>query len=246
MSLTSDLKRYLLQEKATLSHVPVELHFAQKKEINAPLLEISPNPLKGDLSPPPLLKKPLSTPEKVKETPPEKEVSAQKALAEKQISDFFSLMRSIAPHLKLHPSPPKDQMAKEKKEAWKWFLELPEIALIFPNSGGEGDLFLSQVAKALTTRFGLSRVIDLIKMQNSNRSEMIFQTQKIQCIITSRAVIQSSPFLLKHLKESSQKNQVFLGTIPTLIIENPPYYLKQAEKKKGLWEMLSSHFDKKS
>ena len=77
---------------------------------------------------------------------------------------------------------PKNIVAKEKKEAWKWFLELPEIALIFPNSGGEGDLFLSQVAKALTTRFGSSRVIDLIKMQNSNHCEMIFQTQKISSL----------------------------------------------------------------
>lgn len=245
MSLTSDLKRYLLQEKATLSYLPAELHFAQKKESLSHHVETSPSPPQEKLSLSPLPKKPLPLIEKPKEAPPEKEISAQKALAEKQKSDFFSLMRSIAPHLPLHTTPPKDQIAKEKKEAWKWFLELPEIALIFPSNGSEEDLFLSHVAKALATRFGSSRVLDLIKMHNSNRSEMIFQTNKIQWIITSRSVIQSSPFLTKHFKESSDKKQTFLEKIPTLLIESPFSYLKQPEKKKGLWEMLCTHFDKK-
>ncbi len=246
VQILQDLKRYLLQEKAMISHLSVEKVFSQKRDTVLPLSDI------GLITPKtegPMIS--LKKENKLKELPkedlslPKKEESTHKIVSSHQQEEFFFLMRSVAPTLPLHASPSSDVKAHEKKKAWKWFLELPEIALLFPHYGKEEDLFLTQVSQAIHHHFSSSRMIDLKKIEKSSQAEMLFQAKKVKWIITTKNVLHSSPFLLKRLRQIQQTGESFLHDVPLILIEDPSLYLKNPELKRDLWKTLCRRFEKK-
>ncbi len=244
--ILQNLRQFLKQEKNFRSHFPVEFHFSVKNEAKLLLNEVPAIQIKTEV--PSSLKRSPS-PQKQKEEKSEessfKHETNPKGMNHEQKEAFFALMKNVAPHLTLHETPLEDLLAHEKKRAWKWFLELPEIALIFPIGRGAEDLFLSQVAKAIHSRFGTSRVLDIQKIEKSGKADMLFHAKKLTSILSTKAALQSAPSLIKRMKEFPQTGEVSLEGIPVILIENPSEYLKNPQKKKLLWDMLCQHFDKK-
>jgi hypothetical protein len=172
-------------------------------KVNTPV--VPPRPIERPGPPPP--------PRIVAEPPKESDLPSFK-----ELYDFHALN---FPHLSFKEEIPADLKAplppKQKKEI--------DIAILLFNDSQHDTFFLTQVARAITTRFQLNAVC--IKGAN-------FEPKPYKYVIACDYGIQGH--LGHHLKEASGKS--YLGNSPLMMLPDLSLYRREPKLKSALWKAL--------
>lgn len=219
----SALQTYRQLVSDTLHFLRVEGLLKQEvKEVKAPVYVPPPEPKKN---------------EEVKTKPaPSFDLNVPKTdtyLPNAQMAQIFS---QIAPELFLHTAPPNDARAKKMKEGWREKRLVPSIPILV--SGGHCRSFLENVAKAIDTTFGSSRIVDIEAFEKEDKWDLFFSSEDLKLIIIPDLFLWGASGLMKRYKEFPQEKTRFLEKIPLLLLADPALYLKDPSLKRSLWTMV--------
>ncbi len=162
LTLVQDTKKLLLQD------LPKSPKPAPRVPLPPP-----PKPKKAEAAPPPPAPKPEPTLTLEK---PQVEVSA--------VNDKWgSVLNKIAPTVHLHKAPPSDEGAQRSREASRAKAGAPAIPLLVSSHYAKFHTFLANLARAIDTRFGSCKLIDIAKLESSGKWEGLFSSDHLRLII---------------------------------------------------------------
>lgn len=142
-----------------------------------------------------------------------------------------SILKKIAPNMKLIDTILDDLKAQKAANAWN---EQTEVIIITGVSSNEELLFLKDLARAIHDRLSTTKLISGIKLEKENLWGSFFDKNNFKLIVTTQASQKYTKLMLYHKQE---KNQHFLAKIPLLILDPLEMY-KQPDQKTALWKSL--------
>ena len=149
---------------------------------------------------------------------------------------LLPLLKKVEPDLFLHEKIPSDHKAKRIKEAWKIKEGTPDIPIL--THGGQNLPFLTNLAKAIETRFSSSRVIDVKQIEQEKKWDLFLSSPQLRLIIAPDATLWDSKEILTFYKENPQKGVRHLGKVPLLLLPDLSLYYKDPYLKRSLWNVI--------
>lgn len=206
-----------------------------------------PTPKPKQIAQPPV-SKPPSPP--VKKQEPKQELSKEldlrpPTLPDKQpMNKMGSILKMIAPDFFIHDAPLADDKAKKIKGAWADKSQIPDIPILF--QGNLYRTFTENLAKAISTCFSPSRVIEITPYEQEKKWDLILESPQLKLILLPDYLLFSSKELLPFYKENPGQKTRFLGDIPLLLLPDLSLYFKDPYLKRSLWNVICQSLDKPS
>ncbi|MBM3201990.1 MAG: hypothetical protein FJZ56_06245 [Chlamydiae bacterium] len=147
-------------------------------------------------------------------------------------SKMALILKEVAPQLFLHKEVPRDDLAKQIKTQF----QLPKYPVFYTKSLEPHRVFLENIAAALNSITGSSRLIDIEPLEKHN----LFQEGPFTFIFAPDVVIFSSPDLIAHFKEVPATKKKWLGKVPLFLLSDLNLYKKDHNLKRSLWLELKA------
>ncbi|MGL4539391.1 MAG: hypothetical protein ACRCU0_00220 [Candidatus Rhabdochlamydia sp.] len=135
-----------------------------------------------------------------------------------------SILKKIAPNMKLLDTVPDDFKAQKAANAWN---EQTEVIIITGPSSNEELLFLKDLARAIHDRLSTTKLISGIKLEKENLWESFFEKNNFKLVIITEASQKYTDLMQYHK----------LAPTPLLILKSLETY-KQPDQKTALWKSL--------
>lgn len=216
---------YLKLIDDTLAYIQALLPPTETKPL-PPAPKLKPKP---QVAPPPT---PQKKPEPKKESRKELELHPPTRPTQESLSPIRGLLKTLAPDLYLHDTPPSDEKAKRIKFAWKEKAETPEIPIFF--QGNAYRPFLENLAKAISLTFAPCRLIEL----QAKKWDLFLESPQLKLILCPDHLLFSSKDLLPFYRENPGQKTRFLGNIPLLLLPDLSLYFKDPYLKRSLWNVI--------
>lgn len=189
---------------------------------------------------------PQQTPDKsINEVPP-KTTSAEPfftlhPLGAPSGADFKEIKQIITQHLPDYPTIdniPDDQEARKINVSWKQAQTVPDILILAFNDSEKQQLFLHNIASAISLCLAPARVVLANKIEQEQGWKEILTSKHLRLVITSDYGIYTLPELMKYFKEQTKQGKHLLGNVPLLLLSDLSLYLKEPQLKPLLWRAI--------
>lgn len=157
-------------------------------------------------------------------------------IAYSQSSPIKKMLQKITPNLKLIDQIPDDAGAKRIASGWKEKIADAEVVLLVCDAHAETLEFLKGLAKAIDQHLGKAKILMAERLEREKRWEIFFDKNSFRLLIASDG-IQTLPELMRFYKSVPAHAQLFLDTIPLLVL-SPFSVYKSLEHKALLWKTL--------
>jgi hypothetical protein len=135
-----------------------------------------------------------------------------------------SILKKIAPNMKLLDTIPDDFKAQKAANAWN---EQTEVIIITGPSSNEELLFLKDLARAIHDRLSITKLISGTKLEKENLWKSFFEKNNFKLVIITEASQKYTELMLYHK----------LAITPFLFLKSLETY-KQPDQKTALWKSL--------
>ena len=164
-------------------------------------------------------------------------------------ADFREVKQILAQHIPDYSTIediPEDHVAKSINSAWKQTQTVPSILILAFNDSEKHQLFLHNIAAAISICIAPAQVISASKIEQNLGWEEFLKNSRLRLVISSDYGIYTLPELMKHFKENPKQGKNFLGTVPLLLLSDLSLYLKEPKLKPLLWRSIISEIGKKA
>lgn len=194
-----------------------------------PLILAAPPPSKIHIAPPP---KPIeiSLP-----TPPLKKTKIELAPLPPTVTKAApqtDILKKIGANVA--QTPLDDARAKEVRFAHQKKKRVPEIPILF--SGSVHKPFLESVARAISAKFGPSRILQCAALEQQQKWDVLRESESVRLYLLPDFVLAQFEVLQKGFVEK-KKNRFLFGK-PVLLLPDLSLYEKDPKLKRSLWNML--------
>lgn len=156
--------------------------------------------------------------------------------------EFWKLLPSLFPDLKLCTTIPSDQHAQKLKNKWLDNHVIPPVIILSFQQNDKHLAFLKNVAKAISLHLAPARVLSADQIEKEKKWETILTSSHLKLVIASDYDIYLKPQLMHFYKEVPQQNRHFLHQTPLLLLSDLSLYLKDPQLKSLLWRAIRNEF----
>ncbi len=134
----------------------------------------------------------------------------------------------------------KDTIAKKVRFAYKDKKHIPEIPIL--HFGSVHAKFLHNLAHAIGTKFGSSRVLNCSAIEEKEKWDVLKEARDVKLFILPDFVLAKYPMLQEGFLENGTSRLLF-GK-PLLLLPDLSLYMKDPELKRSLWNILCTLLQK--
>lgn len=163
--------------------------------------------------------------------PPKKKAPEKPLIIEEPKSPMERILNKAVPSLRILNTIPSDDKAKRIKESWKEHYYTPDIPILSLDE----HPFLSDLARAIHTRIGTSRVLSARDLEADDKWEFFLSSKNLKWILLTENLLTTCPNLHKHFSPPKH-----LGKTPVLILPPLTLYTKDPSLKRSLWKQLTN------
>lgn len=184
------------------------------------------------------LPKAITPLKRIKKSQPihEIEIIAPKKVIRDSLEDIKKHIEAVMPSLYINFNIPSDEAAKRKKNSYLITEYMPDVPIL--TFQDKASAFLEEVAKAISSHFFLSKVVDLSKVEGEGILDQLIKTDHLKLIIAIDTMLFSHRTLMKYYQEFPAKKERYLGKTPLLLLPDPSLYMKDPSLKRSLWNLL--------
>ena len=168
----------------------------------------------------------------------EKEVSAKKTGVD--TLNFEALRDAVHktfPSFVIKKTIPDDRLAYLRENEWKEEGLQVEVVLLSFHESVESDLFLQNIAQAISSYFSSAQVIDAQQWGKQKKWDLFFEKNQAKLVLSSPQLLKQA-FLLPYYKEIPSTTERFFGSIRLHMLSSLDSYFKNPSQKKDLWQAL--------
>lgn len=164
-------------------------------------------------------------------------------LVEGDYADIQQFLAKKFPHIALHSTPPKDDLAKAFINQWNAPLTYPRVLILTFNENAKEKLFLSNLKHALDTEFGCTTMYSGHKAERQNSWNALLANQQLMLIIAHKGKMEALDGLMKYYREDPQP---MLGKVRIYPLCDISLYIQEPTLKADLWQALSTFLHKRT
>lgn len=200
-----------------------------------------PQPLPEKKAPPPQPEEKAPPPAPVKAPPKVEEKRVQLETVSLEMSEtsaMKTLLKRVAPDLKIHDEIPSDSQAKRIKATYKTRENVPAVPLLY--SDKEQLRFFNNICQAIEKTFFPSHPLFLSPLEEKKDWDLFLKTKELKLILITDTDLWSSLDLMRYYKERPQEGVRSLGSVPVILMADPKLYLSDPQLKRSLWQVISN------
>jgi hypothetical protein len=204
-----------------------------KKEVikASPLL---PAPLPKKMAPPPA--PPIIIQKAEPPTPPKAVPAAEK----RNINEMRQIIEKTFPDFALRETIPDDSHAKKMSRLWEETYLTAQIVVIAFGEVGPGIEFLKNVTYAIDRLVAPAQFIEGSILEKEQEWDLLLNSPSLKTVLCSPWPSWKSTSLSKHYKQNGSTQEQFLGSHKLLLLESSLVYLKNPDRKRKLWQLIST------
>lgn len=230
-----------------------------KTQAHYPQPDRQPDPSKPVPTPKPVLppiQKPLPTPVRkpLPQVPPSAAPEPKKNIASPSkgfaleplatvpkvdLKDIRTIYQNRFPKHPILDEIPDDAIAHQASSSISKGQDTVHVAILQFSSSPQTLLFLKNLARAISLRFGLvAQVIPAYQWEKEKRWDGLIKDHNTRLMIASDYGMQGLPGLMSYYREVGRLGQHLLGEKPLLLLSDLSHYMRQPHLKASLWQAV--------
>ncbi len=205
--------------------------YLPKKEIPKPPVQ----PLKKVVVEAPIIQakveEPLPTP-----LPPKPVV----AMETKQLHEMRQVIEKTFPDMQLRDTILDDGHAKRMARLWEETHLSAQIVVIAFGEVGPGLEFLRNVTEAIDRLIAPAQLIEGAVLEKQQEWELLLNSPSLKGILCSPWASWKTTSLSQYYKQNGATQEQFLGKHKLFLLEPSLVYLKNPDRKRKLWQLIST------
>lgn len=190
------------------------------------------------LPPPPLPKKPVVVQKiEVQVPPPPKVVPA---VEKKNINEMRQIIEKTFPGFVLRETVPDDLHAKKMSRLWEETYLNAQVVVIAFGEVGAGLEFLKNVTQAIDRLVAPAQLIEGSLLEKEQGWDLLLSSPTLKAALCSPWSSWKSTSLSKYYKQNGTTQEQFLGERKLFLLESSLVYLKNPDRKRKLWQLIST------
>lgn len=190
----------------------------------------APVPIQPAVSAPPL---PAPAPQKLPAPVPQPLEKKKENL-----TSFFNLLGTLAPHFPLLKEIPSDERAKKIANRWKTKNQSAPISILSFSEPTEHKQLLEQITCAIDIYYGPARLLSVESIEKEKQWEAFLSVKDLKLILCCDYTLWQLNDLMRHFKEIPTSGKRLLGQVPLFLLPDLTLYLKDPSLKRSLWKAL--------
>ena len=155
-----------------------------------------------------------------------------------EISCFRKFFQEHFPHHTLTTEIPNDQLALKISKAWANKHHVLPVVILSFNEQNQSLNFLKNIVNAISLCLKPACIVSGIQIEKNQQWEQLLSTPDLRLIIACDYELYLQKNLIKHYKQSPEKNLHYLNDVPLLLLSDLNLYLKRPELKSFLWNAI--------
>jgi hypothetical protein len=153
--------------------------------------------------------------------------------------NFSSILKKIAPQIKLIEEPLDDTQAQKIKSAYKIHKAVPKYAILYGmKTTAEEKTFLINLAEAINKYFGTAKVISTAKIDHNDSWETFLKAPELTHLLIPQTLLNPFEKLHAFYQENPKQKKRYLANVPVLALPDISMYLQNPLLKRSLWNVL--------
>lgn len=197
---------------------------------------------KTPLPPPTLLPKKTTPPPApvIQKTEPSAAPKVVPAIEKRNINEMRQIVEKTFPDFTLRETIPDDSHAKKMSRLWEETYLTAQIVVITFGEVGPGLEFLKNVTHAIDQLVAPAQLIEGSLLEKEQGWELLLNSPSLKAALCSPWSSWKSTSLSKHYKQNGSTQEQFLGRHKLFLLEPSLVYLKNPDRKRKLWQLIST------